>query len=101
MPLDAANVERYELEDSINCYLVDNWGTAYTVDEIMAYVKTFEGEPWCKFMKAEFAKTIVTSKLKEMAEREEIQTKSTIDERTGNKEHYYYVPDATPPRLDL
>ena len=81
--------------------MVDNWGNAYTVDEIMVYVKTFEGELWCEFMKTKLAKTIVTSKLEEMVKREKIRAKSNINERTGHEERYYYVPDMTPPEIDL
>ena len=101
MPRDASDVERQELEDKINRYLVDNWGKAYTADEIMAHLKTFMGEPWCEFMKIRPAKTIVTSKLEEMVKRGKIDAKSGINDRTGHEERCYYVPDMTPIETDL
>ena len=101
MPKDASDVERRELEDKINHYLVDNWGTSYTVDEIIDHLKTFEGELWCEFMKTKFARSIVVSKLKEMVEQEKIRAKDEIDETTGCNERYYYVPDMSLPTLDL
>ena len=101
MPIDVSDVERSELEDKINQYLVDNWGAAYTVDEIMDHLKSFNDEPWCEFMKTQLAKSIVTSKLEEMVKRTKIQTKDEIDDRTGHEERYYYVPDMSPLNLDL
>ena len=98
--MDAADAERRELEDKINCHLVDNWGTRYTADEIMDYLKQFKDEPWCAFIKTRHANEILTEKLEDMVE-QKIQAENIIDEATGKKVRYYYTPNMTPPKIDL